>query len=375
MGEISQPSAEIPSQHGTAGKLPLSGAVRKIEPPESPASQPSSIGTLPLFWLAGWTVVIVVLLTSVGIWGPGMEFPTTVSRTEVKTENGGTLILETTVREVIGDVIDDGVDWLTTEASWLFDGLSTAVSYALVYIENRLKWVPWPAIVVALALLSFAVGRWGLLSFTLVALLFVGFMGLWENTIETIALMMVAVVISVTIGLPLGVLGARNQMADNLMRPILDGMQTMPSFVYLLPGLLFFGLGKPAGIFATIIYAVPPVIRLTNLGIRQVSAEAIEAAQAFGTTPFQLLTKVQIPMALPTIMAGINQTTMMALAMTTIASMVAAGGLGENVLRALQKNQPGNGAIAGLAIVFLAIVIDRLTQSVAQGRQETRSVG
>ena len=266
MGEISQPSAEIPSQHGTAGKLPLREAGRKIEPPESPASQPSSIGTLPLFWLAGWTVVIVVLLTSVGIWGPGMEFPTTVSRTEVKTENGGTLILETTVREVIGDVIDDGVDWLTTEASWLFDGLSTAVSYALVYIENRLKWVPWPAIVVALALLSFAVGRWGLLSFTLVALLFVGFMGLWENTIETIALMMVAVVISVTIGLPLGVLGARNQTADNLMRPILDGMQTMPSFVYLLPGLLFFGLGKPAGIFATIIYAVPPVIRLTNLG-------------------------------------------------------------------------------------------------------------
>ena len=375
MGEISQPGAEIPSQHGTAGNLPLRGGGRTIEPPESTASQPSSIGTLPLFWLAGWTAVIVVLLTSVGIWGPEMEFPTTVARTEVKTENGGTMILETTVREVIGDVIDDGVGWVTTEASWLFDGLSTAVSYALVYIENRLKWVPWPAIVVALALLSFAVGRWGLLSFTVVALLFVGFMGLWENTIDTIALMMVAVVISVTIGLPLGVLGARNQTADNLMRPILDGMQTMPSFVYLLPGILFFGLGKPAGIFATIIYAVPPVIRLTNLGIRQVSAEAIEAAQAFGTTPFQLLTKVQIPMALPTIMAGINQTTMMALAMTTIASMVAAGGLGDNVLRALQKNQPGNGAIAGLAIVFLAIVIDRLTQSVAQGGQETRSVG
>ena len=165
-------------------------------------------------------------------------------------------------------------------------------------------------------------------------------------------------------------------MADNLMRPILDGMQTMPSFVYLLPGILFFGLGKPAGIFATIIYAVPPVIRLTNLGIRQVSAETVEAARAFGASPMQILTKVQIPMALPTIMAGINQTTMMALAMVTIASMVAAGGLGDNVLRALQKNQPGNGAIAGLAIVFLAIIIDRLTQSVARGRQEAmRSAG
>jgi glycine betaine/proline transport system permease protein len=211
------------------------------------------------------------------------------------------------------------------------------------------------------------------MGFTAFALLFIGFMGLWENTIETIALMVVAVVLSVAVGLPLGVLGARNQTADNIMRPILDGMQTMPSFVYLIPGILFFGLGKPAGIFATIIYAIPPVIRLTNLGIRQVSPETVEAARSFGASPLQILTKVQIPMALPTIMAGINQTTMMALAMVTIASMVAAGGLGDNVLRALQKNEPGNGAIAGVAIVFLAIVIDRLTQSVARSRQEALS--
>ena len=159
------------------------------------------------------------------------------------------------------------------------------------------------------------------------------------------------------------------------MRPILDGMQTMPSFVYLLPGILFFGLGKPAGIFATIIYAVPPVIRLTNLGIRQVSSETVEAARAFGASPWQILAKVQIPMALPTIMAGINQTTMMALAMVTIASLVAAGGLGDNVNRALQKNDPGNGLLAGLAIVFLAIIIDRLTQSVAGSRREALSAG
>jgi len=327
------------------------------------------------FWLACWGLVIVVLIASFGIFGPEMAFPTTVSRTEVETENGGTLVLEKTVREVIGGAIDDAVDWVTREAAWLFDGLSSAVAYSLVAIEDVLKWVPWPTVVVALSLFAFAVGRWRLLAFTLFSLLFVGFMDLWENTIDTIALMVVAVVIAVTVGLPLGVLASRNRVADNLMRPILDGMQTMPSFVYLLPGILFFGLGKPAGIFATIIYAVPPVIRLTNLGIRQVSAEAVEAAHAFGTTPFQLLTKVQIPMALPTIMAGINQTTMMALAMVTIASMVAAGGLGDNVLRALQKNQPGNGAIAGLAIVFLAIIIDRLTQSVAQEQQDRRSAG
>ena len=360
---------------GVEPDLPARGAGRREMPPED-AQAPRSKTALPThFWLVAWGLVIVVLIASYGVWGPEMEFPTTVSRTEVETDNGGTLVLEKTVREVVGGAVDEGVDWITREISWLFDGLSSAVAYALVAIEDVLKWIPWPAVVVALAVLSFAVGRWQMLGFTLFALFFVGFMGLWENTIDTIALMVVAVVIAVGIGLPLGVLAARNQVADNLLRPLLDGMQTMPSFVYLLPGILFFGLGKPAGIFATIIYAVPPVIRLTNLGIRQVSAEAVEAAHAFGTTPFQLLMKVQIPMALPTIMAGINQTTMMALAMVTIASMVAAGGLGDNVLRALQKNQPGNGAIAGLAIVFLAIIIDRLTQSVAQEQEDRRSAG
>ncbi|MXX52506.1 MAG: proline/glycine betaine ABC transporter permease [Dehalococcoidia bacterium] len=327
-------------------------------------------------WLGGLAAMAGVALVCFALWGADMEFPTKVSSSEIQTTGGNTITLDKTVREVTGDTIDDSVSWITREGAWLFNGLSDAVTYALVWIENVLKWIPWPAVVVGLALLSFAVGRWSMFGFTTVALLFIGFMGLWDNTIDTIALMVVAVAIAIAVGLPLGVLGARNRLADNLMRPILDAMQTMPSFVYLLPGILFFGLGKPAGIFATLIYAVPPVIRLTNLGIRQVSAEAVEAARSFGTTPFQLLTKVQVPMALPTIMAGINQTTMMALAMVTIASMVAAGGLGDNVLRALQKNQPGNGAISGLAIVFLAIVIDRLTQSVTRGRQEAlRSAG
>ena len=322
-------------------------------------------------WLAGAAVVGIALVVSLMAWGPGMEFPTTVSSTQVETTGGNTIILEKSVRDVTGDTIDGGVKWLTQSGSWLFDGLSDGITYSLVYIEKGLEWAPWPAMVAGLALISFAVGRWALMAFTTVALLYIGFMGLWPNTIETIALMVVAVTISVAVGLPLGVLAARNELADNLIRPILDAMQTMPSFVYLLPGILFFGLGKPAGIFATIIYAVPPVIRLTNLGIRQVSPDTVEAARSFGASPFQILTKVQMPLALPTIMAGINQTTMMALAMVTIASMVAAGGLGDNVLRALQKNQPGNGAIAGVAIVLLAIVIDRLTQAVARRRQES----
>ena len=328
------------------------------------------LGELPVLyrWVAGAAAVVVVLLATLLVWGPEMGFPTTVSE---RTSSDGSLTLKESVRDVSSDAIDDTVEWMTREGAWLFNGLSTGITYALVNIEKVLKWSPWPVIVVGLALLSFAVGRWRLLIFTSLALLFIGFMDLWENTMDTVALMVVAVAVAVSVGLPLGVIGARSRFADNLMRPILDGMQTMPSFVYLLPGILFFGLGKPAGIFATIIYAVPPVIRLTNLGIRQVSAETVEAARSFGASPTQILTKVQIPMALPTIMAGINQTTMLALGMVTIASMVAAGGLGDNVLRALQKNQPGNGAIAGLAIVFLAIIIDRLTQSVASSRNDT----
>lgn len=366
MAVITRDESESRATQGT-----LSDAKQPAE------SQRFALAAIPTIyrWLAGVVAVIIVMVVSLAMWGPGMEFPTTVSTSQVETSNGATITLERSVREVTGGAIDEAVRWLTVSGSWFFDGLSTGVTYALVYIEKGLTWIPWPAWIVALALVAWAVGGWALLAFTALAFLYIGFMGLWENTIDTVALMVVAVVLSVVIGLPLGVIGARNQVADKIMRPVLDGMQTMPSFVYLLPGILFFGLGKPAGIFATIIYAVPPVIRLTNLGIRQVSPETVEAARSFGASPLQILTKVQIPMAMPTIMAGVNQTTMMALAMVTIASMVAAGGLGDNVLRALQKTQSGNGVIAGLAIVFLAIVIDRLTQAVARGRQEALNAG
>ena len=347
--------------------------VEEVRPTALDTRQPASIGNLPRFyyWIVGVGFVVIVMLACLLLWGPNMEDPTTVSRSEVATTGGNTIQIEMSLRQVTGNLIDDWATWLTRNGDWLFEGLKSGIQYALRYIEEALKWLPWPGIVVGLALLSFAVGRWSMMAFTSLAMLYFGFMGLWENTIDTVALMVVSVAIAVAAGLPLGVIAARSQLADNIMRPILDAMQTMPSFVYLLPGILFFGLGSPAGIFATLIYAIPPVIRLTNLGIRQVSEETVEAARSFGASPWQVLTKVQVPMALPTIMAGINQTTMMALAMVTIASMVAAGGLGDNVLRALQKNQVGEGLISGLAIVFLAIIIDRLTQSVARKRQET----
>lgn len=343
----------------------------------------ASLRALPALYKggAGLAAVILVAIACWFIWGPfefrgeTMEFPTTVSTRTVEITGGGSIQLEQTVRDVTSEGIDNGVRWLNDRLRFFFNGIKSGVTYALVYISNFLQWVAWPAIVLGLVLLAYALGRGSVALFTAVALLFIGFMDMWADAIDTIALMVVAVAVCMAIGLPLGVLGARSRIADNIMRPILDGMQTMPSFVYLLPGILFFGLGPAAGIFATLIYAVPPVIRLTNLGIRQVSAETVEAARSFGAAPRQVLIKVQIPMALPTIMAGINQTTMMALAMVTIASLVASGGLGDPVLRALQKQEYGTGAIAGLAIVFLAIVIDRLTQAAAGRQQRSLSAG
>lgn len=311
-------------------------------------------------YLAGAAAVVVCLVVCLIMWGPGMDFPAEWGK-------------------VIGSQVDEWILWLTVEASWFFDGIKTVITKILVAIEDFLLWIPWPVVVLTVGLVAWKLSGRGMAIFAVLALVLLGLMGrlpggtstLWEGSMETLALIIVSVGISLIIGIPLGVMAARNSLTDSILRPILDGMQTMPSFVYLVPGILFFGLGNVPAVMATVIYAVPPVIRLTNLGIRQVDSEVVEAARSFGTTPLQLLTKVQIPLALPTIMAGINQTTMMALAMVVVASLVGAGGLGEAVLRALGRQEAGNSAIAGLSIVVMAIIIDRITQSVARRRQET----
>ena len=312
-----------------------------------------------LLWYAGSAVALLaVLIVCLIVWEPGMAFPAEWGKP-------------------IGTKVDEWILWFTLNASWFLDGIKNVITKVLVTIEDILLWIPWPVVILGVALIAWKVSGRNMALFATASLLLVGLMGrlpggtstLWEGSMETLALIFVSVSISLIIGIPLGIIGARNSFADSLMRPILDGMQTMPSFVYLVPGILFLGLGNVPAVMATVIYAVPPVIRLTNLGIRQVSAEAVEAARSFGTTPLQLLTKVQIPLALPTIMAGINQTTMMALAMVVVASLVGAGGLGEAVLRALGRQEAGNSAIAGLAIVVMAIIIDRITQSAARERQ------
>ncbi|MFA7669353.1 MAG: ABC transporter permease subunit [Burkholderiaceae bacterium] len=199
----------------------------------------------------------------------------------------------------------------------------------------------------------------------------IGVVGLWEKLIQTFSLVLVSTLFSIAIGIPVGILAAGSRWLRRVLVPVMDVMQTLPSFVYLIPVLMLFGLGKVPALFATVIYAVPPLIRLTVLGLRQVDPAAREAAQSFGVTRWQMLTRVTLPLARPSIMAGINQTTMMALSMVVVASMIGARGLGEDVLAGIQTLDIGRGLQAGIAIVILAIVIDRITQ--AYGRERRRN--
>jgi glycine betaine/proline transport system permease protein len=206
-----------------------------------------------------------------------------------------------------------------------------------------------------------------------ILLTIIGAFGLWALAMETLALVITAVIFSIAIGIPLGVLMAQFNRLATVLKPLLDAMQTMPSFVHLIPAMMLFGLGKVPAVLATMIYAIPPVIRLTNLGIRQVPKQVQEAAKAYGATNKQLLKEVRLPLALPTILAGVNQTTMMGLAMVVIASMIGARGLGQEVLLAINRVDVGRGFEAGISIVILAIVIDRITQGIAKRWQPPKS--
>ena len=227
--------------------------------------------------------------------------------------------------------INDGVESITVSWGPVLDLVSDVVMRFLLRVETVFLWTPWPVVIVGAAIIAWVTVGWKFSIFAVLTLLTTGVFGLWESAMETMALIVVSVFLSIVVGIPIGVVAARSRTFDAVLRPLLDGMQTMPSFVYLVPVVMFFGIGNVPAVFATVIYAAPPTIRFTNLGIREVSPQVVEAARSFGTTPRQLLLKVQLPMALPTIMAGINQTTMMALAMMVIASLVGAGGLGEDV--------------------------------------------
>ncbi len=289
-------------------------------------------------------------------WADGREFPFDYGRE-------------------IGRVIDGIVDWMTTELDFIFDVIKNVLLTALIALEDLMIWIPWPAFIFGVGLLGWRLVGVRIGVFSVASLLLLAIFGLWESTMETVALIVVTVTLSVVIAVPLGVWASQSDRLDAMLRPILDGMQTMPSFVYLVPAIAFFSLGNVPAVIATLIYAVPPAVRFTNLGIRQVPEETIESAASFGATNSQLLLKVKIPLATPTIMAGVNQTTLMALAMVVIASLVGAGGLGEDVNRALGRIEPGNAFLAGLGIVFLAIIIDRITQAFASRQQRAMGIG
>ena len=263
----------------------------------------------------------------------------------------------------LGSWVNDMVQHLLDNYSDGFDSVGAVVNGFSEGIEWLLMLPPaWLLIAIFVGL-----GLWRIsykfAIFTAVAFLLIVLTGFWEQTVVTLGLTFSATLISLLLGIPLGIWAARSERVATIIRPILDFMQTMPAFVYLIPAAMLFGLGRVPGIIATVIFAMPPAVRLTNLGIRQVNKEIIEAGQSFGCTPRQLLFKVQLPNAMPSIMAGVNQTIMMALSMVIIASMVGAGGLGNDVLASIQRLDIGLGFESGMAVVLLAIILDRITES------------
>lgn len=269
----------------------------------------------------------------------------------------------------LGSMVNQGVKLMLEHGGTFFDSIGSLVEQFAGQVEALFQAIPFWVVI----LLTVALGVWRLSwrfgLFALVSLLVIRITGFWDQTMVTLALVFSATFISLLVGVPLGILCARSTKVSALVRPVLDFMQTMPAFVYLIPAAMLFGLGRVPGILATVIFAMPPVVRLTSLGIRQVNSEQVEAGQAFGCTSLQLLWKVQLPIALPTLMAGVNQTIMMALSMVIIASMVGAGGLGNDVLASIQRLDIGLGFESGLAVVLLAIILDRLTESFGAGRR------
>jgi glycine betaine/proline transport system permease protein len=256
----------------------------------------------------------------------------------------------------------------------VIDAMFDPLLKMLVFFEKTLIATPWPIFMIVLVALTY----WGSRSIklcvgTVLAFVFIGYFRMWEETMSTIAIILTSVIMSVAIGLPTGIAMSRSDRTQKIVTPILDIMQTMPPFVYLIPIVMLMGIGKIPGLIAVVIYAIPPLIRLTNLGIREVDQEALEAADAFGATKRQKLFQVQLPLALPTIFAGINQTIMMALAMVIIASMIGVKGLGQPVLQSIYNQYFTKGVLYGLAIVIVAIVFDRVSQSYGQRIQKHRS--
>ncbi len=260
----------------------------------------------------------------------------------------------------VGDGVQAGFDWTKTHGRGFFDAITVGMRTLLDWIEVVLVQTPWPVVTLIIVMLAYLSAGARVAIFTGAALAYLGLLDFWEKAMTTVALLGAAALISITLGIPLGIYCARRPKVFAIVRPILDFMQSMPSFVYLIPVVAFIGSGKPAGVVATMIFGSPPVIRFTVLGLQQVPETVREAALAFGATPRYLLWRVDLPLAAKTIMAGVNQTILLSLAMVVVASLIGAKGLGEDVLEALQYAAAGQGILAGLAILFCALILDRI---------------
>jgi glycine betaine/proline transport system permease protein len=267
-----------------------------------------------------------------------------------------------TLHDPIAQSIDDGVRWLVINLQWLFDAITVVVRWLLQSLETVLVGTPWPVVIALFVMLAWKLAGRNVGLFVAAGLGYLAVLGFWDKAMSTFSLVGASTVICVLLGVPIGIWCAKRARAYSFIRPALDIMQTLPSFVYLIPAIAFFGVGKPPGILATVIFALPPMVRLTVLGITQVPESVKEAAVAFGATPRQLLWKVELPLAVPSIMTGINQTIMMSLSMVVVAALIAAKGLGEDVLFALQHVEHGKGLLAGGAIALCAMMMDRVVQ-------------
>lgn len=269
----------------------------------------------------------------------------------------------------IASWVDQFVDWLTITFEAVFDGISEGLETIVEGLVTGLGFIPSYIFMILLGLLAWKLSSKGIAIFTIIGLFLIENLGYWEPMLETLSLVLSAVFITVLIGIPVGIWASQNTKVKQVVTPILDFMQTMPAFVYLIPAIFFFNIGVVPGVVASVIFSMPPTIRLTVLGIQQVPTDIIEATESFGSTMGQRLIKVQLPLAMPTIMAGINQSIMLALSMVVIASMVGAPGLGADVYRAVTQIQIGKGFEAGLAIVVIAIILDRITQNIGIKKQ------
>ncbi|WP_198403529.1 ABC transporter permease [Celeribacter ethanolicus] len=272
--------------------------------------------------------------------------------------------------------IDEGFRAFSRQYGEALEAFFNPLLKFLVWFEKVLINTPWPIVILVIAIITWLGARsWKITIGAVLSLLLIGFMGMWEDTMATLAMITVATLVCVALGIPVGILMSRSNRAQSIVTPILDVMQTIPSFVYLIPVVMLLGIGKVPGLIAVCIYAIPPIVRLTNLGIRLVDKDVMEAADAFGASAREKLFGVQIPLALPNIFAGVNQTIMMALSMVVIASMIGVKGLGTQVLRAIGNQYLALGLMNGLAIVALAIIFDRVSQTYGKRLQAYRETG